>query len=39
MPLNNSGDDIILLNSQGVLQDQVTYSGAQVMPGVTIIFE
>jgi hypothetical protein len=36
MPLNNSGDDVQLVDPQGVVRHQVSYTAAQVQLGVTI---
>ena len=39
MPLNNSGDDISLLDPQGQVRHHVSYSGAQAQPGQVVTFE
>ena len=39
MPLNNAGDDITLLDDGGNVRHHVTYTAAEVLPGVTINFE
>jgi len=38
MPLNNSGDEVFLIDPQGVIRHHVQYDAAQVQPGVVITF-
>lgn len=38
MPLNNSGDDVLLVNASGAVVHRVTYSRAAVAPGVPVSF-
>jgi endonuclease/exonuclease/phosphatase family metal-dependent hydrolase len=38
LPLNNDGDDIILLNDQGQEQHRVSYTGAQAQSGQVVAF-
>jgi endonuclease/exonuclease/phosphatase family metal-dependent hydrolase len=38
MPLNNSGDDVLLLDAQGTLKHQVTYSAVAAQAGARITF-
>ena len=37
MPLNNSGDDIYLIDAQATIRDQVRHEGTQVQVGVPIV--
>jgi hypothetical protein len=39
MPLNNSGDDVSLIDPQGQVRDHVSYSAAQAPPGQMVTFE
>jgi endonuclease/exonuclease/phosphatase family metal-dependent hydrolase len=39
MPLNNDGDEVELLDSQGVVKHKVTYSTSEVISGVPILFD
>jgi hypothetical protein len=39
MPLNNSGDDVSLIDPQGQVHDHVRYSAAQAPPGQLVTFE
>jgi hypothetical protein len=39
MPLNNSGDDVSLIDPQGQVRDHVSYSAAQAPPGQLVTFE
>jgi Lamin Tail Domain len=39
MPLNNSGDDVSLLDPQGQIRHHVSYSAAQAQPGQVVSFE
>jgi endonuclease/exonuclease/phosphatase family metal-dependent hydrolase len=38
LPLNNDGDDVILLDPQGQVKHQVSYTGSQAQSGQTIVF-
>jgi endonuclease/exonuclease/phosphatase family metal-dependent hydrolase len=38
MPLNNSGDEVFLIDPQGNIRHKVRYEGSQVQPGVVIAF-
>jgi endonuclease/exonuclease/phosphatase family metal-dependent hydrolase len=38
MPLNNSGDEVRVVDPQGVVRHQVQYQASQVQPGVVIAF-
>jgi endonuclease/exonuclease/phosphatase family metal-dependent hydrolase len=38
MPLNNSGDEVRIVDPQGVVRHQVRYEAAQVQQGVTVSF-
>jgi hypothetical protein len=38
MPLNNAGDEVQVVDPQGVVRHQVQYQVSQVHPGVTIAF-
>jgi len=39
MPLNNNGDEVILLDAEGVGRSRVSYSASQVRSGVVVYFE
>jgi hypothetical protein len=39
MPLNNSGDDISLLDPQGQVRHHVSYTAAQATSGTVVTFE
>jgi hypothetical protein len=39
MPLNNSGDEVQVVDPSGVVRHQVRYEAAQVQPGVTLAFQ
>jgi hypothetical protein len=39
MPLNNSCDDVSLLDPQGQVRHHVSYTPAQVASGTVVIFE
>jgi hypothetical protein len=38
MPLNNNGDEVLLIGADGVGRSRVTYSESQVRMGVTLRF-
>jgi Lamin Tail Domain/Endonuclease/Exonuclease/phosphatase family len=38
MPLNNSGDEVLLVDPQGNIRHKVCYEGSQVQPGVAVTF-
>lgn len=38
MPLNNNGDEVKLLDAEGIVRDRVSYSGDQVQSGTEIRF-
>ena len=37
MPLNNSGDEVFLIDHTGMIRHKVTYEGGQVQAGVVIV--
>ncbi len=39
MPLNNSGDDISLIDDQGNTRHHVSYASSQVKSGILVRFE
>jgi hypothetical protein len=39
MPLNNSGDDVSLLDPQGQVRHHITYTAAQAQPGAVVTSE
>jgi endonuclease/exonuclease/phosphatase family metal-dependent hydrolase len=39
LPLNNSGDDVALLDPAGTVRHRVTYTAAQARPGMKVTFE
>ena len=39
MPLNNSGDDVSLLDPQGQVRHHVSYTAAQAASGTVVTFE
>jgi hypothetical protein len=39
MPLNNSGDDVSLLDPQGQVRHHVSYTAAQAQPGQMVTFD
>ena len=38
MPLNNSGDEVFLIDPQGNIKHKVRYEASQVQPGAVITF-
>jgi hypothetical protein len=39
MPLNNFGDEVQVVDPKGVIRHQVSYTAAQVQPGMAIAFQ
>ena len=39
MPLNNSGDDVFLLDPDGAVHHSVSYEKSEVSPGDEILFD
>lgn len=39
MPLNNGGDEIVVVDAAGTIRHRVVYSGSQVQPGVVLVMQ
>ena len=39
MPLNNDGDDVRLVDADGIARSKVSYTADQVRPGVVLRFD
>ena len=39
MPLNNDGDDVLLVDAKGVVRSKVSYAADRAHPGVVVRFD